>query len=185
LQFSTNLAEKGGVMKSRKDMETGALATIKPEIFTVWSKKKMDGRARDAKWLKQITQGLVSGFLEPVPPAAQLIAKQAAFKALSLVKFECFVLSGGDPSKTADATYLSLSNSLRADLESLARMAKEPRPEEPMTLQEYIRQVKAKEKASKAIPVNETGEEVDDLASYIRKREAQIKAEDEQKLRDG
>jgi hypothetical protein len=131
------------MMKDAKENEAGALTPFRPSLFTKWSKKKLDGRRREAKWVKATAQGLLSVFPESPPPAAQLIAKQAAFKALALVKFECFVLSGGEASEKADETYLRLSNSLRADLETLSRMQKDGGPGDRVpSLQEYLDSLK-------------------------------------------
>lgn len=137
-------------MKDTEDKKAGTLAPVKPGIFTDWSKiKKGDGRTREKKFLKSIVKGLLEFFPKSPPPAAQLIAGQASFKALSVMKFEHFVLSGGEPSETASAAYLTLSNSLRRDLETLSRMQKDGGPvEKTLNLPEYLA-AKAKEEAER------------------------------------
>lgn len=134
-----------------KDKEAGTLTPVKPGIFTDWSKiKKGDGRTREKKFLKSIIKGLLELFPKSAPPAAQLIAGQASFKALSVMKFEHFVLSGGEPSETASAAYLTLSNSLRKDLETLSRMQKDGGPVEKIPdLKEYLEILKKADPAVK------------------------------------
>jgi hypothetical protein len=101
--------------------------------------KKLDGRLREAKEMKAVTKILLERFPDPPPADAQLLAQRVAFKLSRVASFEVFVLSGNTPSPDAERTYLTPEGQIRADIESLFRLAKEQGPAERVpTLAEYL-----------------------------------------------
>jgi hypothetical protein len=112
----------------------------------------LDGRTRIARTLRDIAFALLDPFRDPAPAGAMLLARRAAYKALRLAAFEHHVLTGKDaPAKTSDEAYLSISNSLRQDIETLHRLLKDGGPEDRVPdLQEYLEDLK---KASNTAPV--------------------------------
>lgn len=109
-------------------------------LFFDPAKHRLDEPTRIARTLAAIIQKLLEHFPDPAPIGSYILAKRAEFKALRLTIFENTILKGGsEPAPSTDQAYLSLSGSLRGDIESLFRMAKEGAPiEREPSLGEYL-----------------------------------------------
>lgn len=93
--------------------------------------------------LKSTVSGLLERFPVPAPLPAQALAQRLAYKLIRAASFEAHVLQSGEaPTVTADANYLHLAGSIRADLIALWSMSKDgPPPGKPPDLNEYLKRI--------------------------------------------
>lgn len=111
---------------------------------------KIDGRTRIALIKKSLRNALLERFATPAPAVAQIIADRCALKLLRAASYETFILGGNVPAPSADRDYITLTASIRADIQLLHQMANDggPADKEP-SLKEYLEAIKA----GKLIPV--------------------------------
>ena len=79
-----------------------------------------------AKLIDDTMAGLLERFPSPPPLAAVALAKIVTYKLIRAASFQAYVLQSGEaPAPTADANYLHLTGSIRADLSTLWGMNKD------------------------------------------------------------
>ena len=95
------------------------------------------------RFFNKTLDGLLERFPVPPPLAAVALAQRLAYKLIRAASFEAFVLQSGEaPAPTADANYLHLAGSIRADLNSLWGMSKDgPPPLKPPSIEDYLRRL--------------------------------------------
>jgi hypothetical protein len=93
------------------------------------------------RFAKRTLEGLLERFPDPPPLAAVALAQRLTYKLIRAASFEAYVLqSGKPPAPTADANYLSLAGSIRADIQTLWGMSKDAAPEAKIpTLEDYLK----------------------------------------------
>jgi hypothetical protein len=100
---------------------------------------KIDGRTRIALLKKNLRGALLEHFLAPAPAVAQIIADRCALKLIRAASFETFVLRGERPAPNADRDYLSLTESIRKDIQALWIMSRDNGPaKQPPDLETYL-----------------------------------------------
>jgi hypothetical protein len=155
----------------------GHLETTKHLLYFRPDKFKVRKNSSLGKALAFVVDSLLACFYGQAPPSAQLLAQRCAYKLIRAASYETYVLTGqGVPTLSADKDYITLAGSIRADIQALHMMAREPLPDDKLDLAKYIRlkECEPMEEAAQAVRV-EPGET---LQTYIKKieREAQRKA---------
>lgn len=132
-------------MKIReRGKKPGLLARVKHGLYCDYTRLEIDGRTRLGKARNRIRDALLAPFPAPAPAPAQVIADRCALKLIRAASYEVFVLTGNTPARTADIDYLALTNSLRADVQTLHQMARDGGPVERVpSLQEYLAGLKS------------------------------------------
>jgi hypothetical protein len=140
-------------LRRGKNQKGGHLETLSHGLYFNIEKFVVDGRSSLGQSLKKLVESLLERFAAPVPAIAQLLAQRTAYKLLRAASFEAFVLSGIEaPGQSADADYLKLTGSIRADIQTLYVMSKDAAPgDKTPDLKEYLEMLK---KASQATPIN-------------------------------
>jgi hypothetical protein len=113
------------------------------------SKRKIDGRSAVGRALNRISNGLAKIFPEGPDMAASLLIDRICFKSLNLALYEATIVNSlAEATQAGEQSYLSMSGSLRSDLQLLTSLAKSqiPNQSDP-DLMEYLEAIK---KAAKA-----------------------------------
>lgn len=122
---------------NRKDAKSPVRTT---GLYADLQKRKIDGRTRVGKLLREAREGLAQMFPGgEVNAVCSLLIDRIAYKALKLVLFELQDLKGL-PGVTpgSEQRYLQLSNSLREDLRLLVTQAQRQAPDRGPDLVEYL-----------------------------------------------
>jgi hypothetical protein len=105
---------------------------------------ELDMRTRPGKAIKKLIEALLERFPTPAPAQAQVIAQRCAFKLIRAASYEAFILKGGQAAPTADRDYLTLTGSIRADIQALWVMAKDGGTPDPVPdLATYLASLKS------------------------------------------
>jgi hypothetical protein len=132
---------------------------------------QIDRRTRIAQTIKKLTFSLLERFSSPAPAAAQLLAQRTAFKLIRAASFEVFVLNGGKASERVESDYISLTESIRKDIQSLWLMAKDAGPDKPKPdLQTYLYSLQEAGKLHSVEPVEGDKDPADPVMSTQRKK---------------
>jgi hypothetical protein len=109
---------------------------------------RINGQSPLGAALNRVKAALGEMFPNGPNGAARLLIKRMAYKIMRLEAFENWDMVTGEASPTAQQHYISLSNSLRNDLQTLANMAKQQSPESgDPDLREYLDTLKRAAKA--------------------------------------
>jgi len=131
-------------------------------LYADLEKRKLDGRTRVVKAMKEARAGLMQLFPNGrVNAAASLIIDRVVYKALKLSLYEMQDLKGmSGISPESKNKYLEIANSMRDDLRFLTNLAARQSPEREFPdLSEYLETVK---RAARAQVIKLKGETADD-----------------------
>jgi hypothetical protein len=134
-------AKIGDMVRQEDRGKAKVLNPTKHGLYFDPSKFKIDYRSRLGKAIKQVMGGLLEKYPRPVPPLVQFLAMRCAYKLIRAASYEAWIMTGEEaPGLQADRDYLSLTNSLRADLQALHLLAKDGGQTDKFPqLQEYIK----------------------------------------------
>jgi len=118
-------------------------------LYADLAKRKIDGRTKLAKAMREARDGLTQLFHGgETNAAAALLIDRILYKALKLTLYEAQDLKGMDGiSPGSESRYLNMSNSLRDDIRLLIALAEKQAPEKTVPdLHEYLAALEKKGK---------------------------------------
>jgi len=125
-------------------------------LYADLAKRKIDGRTKLAKAMREARTGLIQLFPGgQTNAAAGLLIDRILFKALKLSLYETQDLKGMEGlSPGSEQRYLNMANSLREDIRLLTALAQKQTPEKEVPdLQEYLAALKEAGKGAAIVPV--------------------------------
>jgi hypothetical protein len=112
--------------------------TIKHGLYLDLEKFRIDGRSALGQAISKSRAALSELFPNGPDAAANALISRVVYKSLRCELFETWDMASGEASATSIQHYITLSNSLRNDLNALMSMADREKPPQAPDLHEYL-----------------------------------------------